>query len=117
MTRIEGRFEIGNTKFEVVDFFKPNESFVEGTVMLKRAKEVGATLKYMTVQRLLRNKHRIPEELKKFDIVLPGTVRCFGKNKVKVISYICNKGGSWVEGIGGVKYDWGERARLLRVCN
>jgi hypothetical protein len=117
MTKVEGRFEIGDTMFELIDFFEPNEIFVEGTIMLKRGKKMGIRLKQEMIKKLLENKHLLPEELKDFDIVLPGTVRRVGSRKIRMISYLCRKGGKWIEGIGGVKYDWGERARLLRACN
>jgi len=72
---IAERFEIGGVRFELVDFFKPNEMFIEGTVMLKRAKIVGAIINDETAQRLLLNRHRIPKELREFDVVLAGPAR------------------------------------------
>ncbi|MFH1393103.1 MAG: hypothetical protein ABIG73_01845 [Patescibacteria group bacterium] len=115
MTKVEERFEAGDVKFELVDFFKPDEIFVEGTVMLSRARKMGIKPKQEMIKKLLENKHLLPEELKRFDIVLPGTVKRIGERKIKMISYLCHKGGNWVEGLGGVRYDWGENARLLRA--
>ena len=117
MTKIERKFRVaGDIKLELVNVFEPGEVFIEGTVMLERAKRTGANLNQETIKIVLENKHLLPEELKGFDIVLLGTVRRIGSRKIKVISYLRNKGGNWVEGFGGVRYDWGERARLLRAC-
>ncbi|HAJ44635.1 hypothetical protein A3K33_01820 [Candidatus Azambacteria bacterium RIFOXYC1_FULL_41_20] len=118
---IAERFEIGGVRFELVDFFKPNEMFIEGTVMLKRAKIVGAIINDETAQRLLLNRHRIPKELREFDVVLAGPVRRIDGRGIgrgmKFISYIHYRGGLWVEGLGGVRYDWSPKARLVRLCN
>lgn len=115
--RIERRFQVGDIKLELMDFFKPNESFVEGTVMLERARKAGATLKQRLAKKLLENKHLIPGELGEFDIVLAGVEIKFGRREIKMIPYIHKLGNNWVAGYGGVNYDWHSRARLLRVRN
>lgn len=110
-----GDFEIGDMEFELINFFESDEAFVEGTVMLKRARKVGAVAKQEMIKVLLA-KEDILDEMKDFDIVCAGTIKCIGK-KIKVIPYLHNHCGSWVTGLGGVNYDWHSRARLLRVRN
>jgi hypothetical protein len=117
MTKVEGRFEAGDVKFELIDFFEPDEIFVEGTIMLSRARKMGATIKLKLVKKLLENKHLIPKELGKFDIVLAGVKIKFGGRNIKMIPYFHKLGGDWVLGYGGVKYDWHRRARLARLCS
>ncbi|MDO8443765.1 MAG: hypothetical protein Q7S78_02165 [Candidatus Azambacteria bacterium] len=116
MTKVEGRFEIGDTMFELIDFFEPNEIFVEGTIMLKRGRKMGIRLKKEMVKKLLENKHLIPGELGEFDIVLAGVKIKFGEREIKMIPYIHKLGNNWVVGYGGIKYDWHRRARLARSC-
>ena len=101
---------------ELVDFFEPNEDFVEGTVMLKRAKKAGISLKRKLAEKLLKNKHLIPRELGDFDIVLAVVKIKFGMREIKMIPYIHKLGNNWVTGYGGINYDWHRRARLVRSC-
>jgi len=118
--KVEGTFQAGSIKFELIDFFESDEIFVEGTIMLERAKKMGAIINWRTARKLQKNKHLFPKEVEKFDIVLAGikaTRFGLGKCRAKVIPYFHRKSGNWVEGFGGVKYDWGEKARLLRACN
>ena len=114
--KIEGRFQVGDIMLELVDFFEPNENFIEGTVMLRRARKAGITLKRKLAKKLLENKHLIPRELGEFDIVLAGVKIKFGMREIKMIPYIHKLGNNWVTGYGGVRYDWNRRARLVRSC-
>ncbi len=116
MMRVEEKFQIGGIKLELVDVFKPGEIFIEGTVLLKRAKKAGATLKQKLAKKLLENKHLIPGELGEFDIVLAGVKIKFGMREIKMIPYIHKLRNNWVVGYGGVDYDWHRRARLVRFC-
>ncbi|MFH1656874.1 MAG: hypothetical protein ABH919_00150 [bacterium] len=115
--KIEGIFQAGDVRFELVDFFEPNENFVEGTVMLRRARKIGVKLKKKMAKKLLENKHLIPGELGEFDIVLAGVKVKFGMREIKMIPYIHKLGNNWVTGYGGVRYDWNRRARLVRLCD
>jgi len=116
MIEFEERFQIGNLKFELVNIFKPDEVFIEGTVMLERAEKADAILDDVIALRLRRNKHRIPKKLKRIDIALAGVTEHIGKTKAFPYFHFDGKSGNWSEGKGGVNFDWSDNVRLVRFC-
>ena len=117
--KIGRKFQVGMALIELIDFFEKDEDFVEGTVMIKRAKEIGATFRSETIKRLIKCRDRFPKpkEVENVDIVLVGRrAKRFGDRGIEVISYLHGNGDNWVVGLGGTEYDWNTRARLARLC-
>jgi hypothetical protein len=67
-------YQPGDVTLELAEFLKRCESWVKGTVMLDRAKAIGADLGQKHAEVLLENKHLIPSEWKNHYLIFPGTV-------------------------------------------
>ncbi|MBI4991662.1 MAG: hypothetical protein HZB99_00390 [Candidatus Harrisonbacteria bacterium] len=60
---------------DIVEFLKPNESYVRGDVMKQRAKELNAHLSQRHAEYLLEHQDLIPKEWQgKYYLIFPGTV-------------------------------------------
>ena len=114
------RFQVGDTTFEWVNFFKPNEVFIEGTEMVSRAVALGAILGGDYVRSILDHSNMIPESYNEYDIVFAGArlntmTRGLGYgHHCEFIAYLRKIRGLWRLCYGSVAFDWDLRTRLLR---
>ena len=69
-TPIEGE---GSQELEFVEFLRDGEDYVKGDVMFERAVELGNRAGQQHAERLLAQQKSIPNELRKFHLVFPGT--------------------------------------------
>jgi hypothetical protein len=109
-------FNFGMATIDVVDFLKPEEVYIDGNEMLRRAKELKATPGSHYIKLALDRSDEIPESCDKYDLVLAGArLKVAIKNrKCEFIAYLRKVRGLWRLGYGNIDCDWDLRARLVR---
>ncbi len=65
---------VGTPTLELAEFLKDGEDYVNGEVMLSRAKELGNMAGQRHAERMLTMASQIPESWQGFYLVFPGTV-------------------------------------------
>ena len=113
------RFQVGNITLEWVNFFKPNEIFIEGKEMIRRAISLSAILDFKYVDIVLNNSHKISKSYDEYDLVFAGAKLItkpvdWEYDKYEFIAYLRKVRGQWLLGYGNIDGDWDLRARLLR---
>lgn len=107
-----------STVFELVNFFDPEEIFIEGREMIRRAAELDAMLGIDYARRLLNHSDRIPKSCDEYDIVFAGALICLRVldrrlDNNEYVAYIRNIRGRWLLGYGCIEFDWDLRALLI----
>lgn len=108
------KFQIGDVVLELVNFFEPRETFIEGGEMIRRAKELGAAnLKHKDAEKLF---NQLPKEWVEYDLVFSKKSRPLCGRRYIPYFHFHRAIGRWVVGRGFVDFDWDRRTRLLRIC-
>ncbi|GEM_PF-2137483 len=109
------QYEAGEVMFELTEFLKSSESWVKGTVMADRAKELGANPGQKHAEWLEEHQDRIPEEFRKFHLIFPGTLwrDARGDRSVPCLGW---GGGRWCLYFFWLGGGWHSGGRLLRRC-
>lgn len=99
-----------------VSFLEKGESYVNGEVMLQRAKERKLDFSQYDLEYLLENQKEIPKKLRDFYLVFPGTV-WRGSGGGRRVADLRWGGGEWCLdwGWGWLGRDWRSGNRLLSV--
>mgnify|MGYP001620111609 CR=1 FL=1 len=97
---------------DIVEFLKPGESYVNGEVMKRRAKELNAHLGQGHAEYLLEHQELIPKEWRDKFLVFPGTV---WRDSVgdRYVPYLYCYGDRWYLSFGWLWYDWYSDDRLV----
>ena len=111
-------FQVGNTRLELVNFFKPKEVFIEGREMIRRAIALHANLGSHYVKVVLDHSNKIPKSYDEYDLVFAGARLkkrvSFECTDYEFIAYLRKVRGCWFLGYGNIDFDWDMRARLIR---
>lgn len=76
--------EFDVSKLKLRPFFKEGEEFISGQEMMSRAKEFNCKFGLVDGKRILAEQKKIPRELQRWWIPLPGTVLCSPDGKLSV---------------------------------
>lgn len=99
-------------EIELVEFLKPGEDQVDGTVMADRAKELNANLGQKYAEWMLEHQDRIPAKFRQFYLSFPGTV-WRGSGGDRIVPFLYWDGDQWYLSFSW--RDWYSDDRLLRL--
>ena len=104
------------TTFDVINFFEPDEVFIEGNEMIRRAKSLRAAPGSHYVTLFLNRSDKIPESCSEYDLVFAGARLevIMSNRKHEFIAYLRKVRGLWRLGYGNIDYDWDLKAHLVR---
>ena len=101
-------------QLELLPFLKDKEMYLDGEVMVERAKELKANMGQQHAEWLLEHQSEIPKEFRNYYLVFPGTKwrRSGGGRDVPYLNW---RGGEWILNFDWLASRWGDGLRLLRI--
>ncbi|MFA5128472.1 MAG: hypothetical protein WC445_00740 [Patescibacteria group bacterium] len=99
---------------EFLSFLREGEFAVDGKTMRRRAVEAKANLGLADLKLVLAHRAEIPEEMRKFYLVFPGTVLRYMVNTALNVAGLRWHGGLWVVSFRWLDDEWRDRDRLVR---
>lgn len=100
---------------KLVPFLKPDENYVNGEEMVRRARmELASNFGQEDAEWLLEHQAEIPDEWRKFYLVFTGTV-WRGSRGHRGVAYLYWDGGRWFLHFHWLDLDWHSIGRLLRL--
>ncbi|MBI2098969.1 hypothetical protein HYT45_00975 [Candidatus Uhrbacteria bacterium] len=113
-TLLEDAPLVGTPILELAEFLRDSESYVNGEVMLSRAKELGNLAGQRHAERMLACASQIPESWRSFYLVFPGTVWRGGSGG-RGVPYLDWGGDGWSLYWDWLGRDWYGDGRVVRL--
>lgn len=103
----------GDLDLDAAPFLKEDETSINSKEMIKRAVKLGANLGQRDAERLLKDPSKIPEGLRSFYLVFPGTIWVRLSDGSHCTPCLFWDGVRWVVILLWLGYVWNSRGRLL----
>lgn len=106
----------GSIRLRPVSFLETQEKQIVGRQIIDRAIRLNANLGQLDAEKILDNQNKIPEELRPYMILFPGTVWVKENNKIEFIPCLKFKDGYWSLDLVWLGFEWTSSVLLLASC-